>query len=63
MKIHYCKLHRLNPEVEKDAVFHADASELLAVSSFLTLHAPATAETIGSSMPGRSSYCQRARSS
>ncbi len=45
MKIHYCKLHRLTPEVEKDAVFHADASELLAVSSFLTLHAPATAET------------------
>jgi len=45
MKTHYCKLHRLNPEVEKDAVFHADASELLAVSSFLTLHAPATAET------------------
>lgn len=45
MRIHYCKLHRLTPEVEKDAVFHADARELLAVSSFLTLHAPATAET------------------
>lgn len=45
MKIHYCSVHRLRPEVERDAVFHADASELLAVSSFLTLHAPATPET------------------
>jgi lactate dehydrogenase-like 2-hydroxyacid dehydrogenase len=45
MKIHYCKLHRLPPETEKDAVFHEDARELLGVSRFLTLHAPATVET------------------
>ncbi len=45
MKIHYCNLHRLSPELEKDAVFHADAHELLTVSSFLTLHAPATSQT------------------
>lgn len=45
MKIHYCNLHRLEPEVEKGAVFHADAQELLAVSSFLTLHAPANSQT------------------
>src|ERR1035438_2206378 len=43
MEIHYCKLHRLPPETEKDAVFHADADDLLAVSSFLTLHAPDSA--------------------
>jgi lactate dehydrogenase-like 2-hydroxyacid dehydrogenase len=46
MKIHYCNLHRLQHEVEKGAVFHADAHELLAVSSFLTLHAPATRQTV-----------------
>jgi lactate dehydrogenase-like 2-hydroxyacid dehydrogenase len=45
MEIHYCNLHRLNPSLEKGAVFHGDARELLAVSSFLTLHAPATFET------------------
>jgi lactate dehydrogenase-like 2-hydroxyacid dehydrogenase len=45
MEIHYCNLHRLNPSLEEGAVFHGDARELLAVSSFLTLHAPATSET------------------
>lgn len=45
MKIHYCSLHRLQPEAERDAVFHANAHDLLAVSSFLTLHAPATSKT------------------
>jgi len=45
MKIHYCNLHRLEPEVERGAVFHADAHELLTVSSFLTLHAPANSQT------------------
>lgn len=45
MEIHYCNLHRLNPSLEKGAVFHADVRELLAVSSFHTLHASATSET------------------
>jgi lactate dehydrogenase-like 2-hydroxyacid dehydrogenase len=45
MKIHYSKLHRLDPAIELDAVFHADARELLQVSSFLSLHAPATSQT------------------
>jgi lactate dehydrogenase-like 2-hydroxyacid dehydrogenase len=45
MKIHYYDLHQLHPEAEKNAVFHANVDELLAVSSFLTLHAPATTQT------------------
>lgn len=45
MKIHYTNLHRLRPELEREAVFHADARELLSVSSFLTLHAPGTNAT------------------
>lgn len=45
MSIHYTNMHRLNPELEKDAVFHADARDLLRNSPFLTLHAPATKAT------------------
>lgn len=45
MNIHYTNLHRLPSKLENDAVFHADAHELLAVSPFLTLHAPATSQT------------------
>jgi len=45
MKIHYTNLHRLGPEFEREAVFHADARDLLSVSSFLTLHAPGTNAT------------------
>ena len=45
MKIHYTNLHRLVPEFEREAVFHADARDLLSVSSFLTLHAPGTKAT------------------
>jgi lactate dehydrogenase-like 2-hydroxyacid dehydrogenase len=45
MKIHYTNLHRLGPELEQHAVFHADARELLKVSPFLTLHAPGTNAT------------------
>jgi lactate dehydrogenase-like 2-hydroxyacid dehydrogenase len=45
MTIHYTNRHRLNPELEKGAVFHADARDLLKNSPFLTLHAPDTKET------------------
>ena len=45
MIIHYTNLHRLSPELERGAVFHADAHDLLANSPFLTLHAPGTKET------------------
>jgi len=36
---------QLGPEFEREAVFHADARDLLSVSSFLTLHAPGTNAT------------------
>jgi len=45
MSIHYTNMHRLNPEFEKGAVFHADARDLLRNSPFLTLHAPGTKAT------------------
>jgi glyoxylate reductase len=45
MSIHYTNMHRLNPELEKGAVFHADARDLLKNSPFLTLHAPGTKAT------------------
>ena len=45
MNIHYTNRRQLHRELEEDAVFHADARELLQVSPFLTLHAPATPET------------------
>ncbi len=45
MNIHYTNRHRVSAALEQDAVFHADARDLLAASPFLTLHAPATSET------------------
>ena len=45
ISIHYTNLHRLSPELERGAAFHADARDLLANSAFLTLHAPGTKET------------------
>jgi lactate dehydrogenase-like 2-hydroxyacid dehydrogenase len=45
MSIHYTNMHRLSPEQEMGAVFHADARELLTSSPFLTLHAPGTKAT------------------
>jgi lactate dehydrogenase-like 2-hydroxyacid dehydrogenase len=45
MIIHYTSLHRLPLETEQNAVFHSDPRELLTVSPFLTLHAPATSQT------------------
>lgn len=45
MRIHYSNIHQLPEEKAGDAVFHADPLELLAVSQFLSLHAPETEET------------------
>jgi lactate dehydrogenase-like 2-hydroxyacid dehydrogenase len=45
MKIHYSERTRLPAVLEKGAVFHASASDLLRASQFLSLHAPETAET------------------
>ena len=45
MTIHYCDATRLPAALEKGAVFHSSAPDLLRVSQFLTLHAPETQET------------------
>jgi len=45
MEIHYYNRHRLSPEIEAGAVFHADLRDLLPLSQFLSIHCPATAET------------------
>jgi lactate dehydrogenase-like 2-hydroxyacid dehydrogenase len=47
MEIHYHNRSRLAPEEEAGAIYHADLDELLAVSDFLSLHCPATTQTIG----------------
>ena len=45
MTIHYSNQTRLPAALEKDAVFHSNAPDLLRVSEVLTLHAPETPET------------------
>jgi lactate dehydrogenase-like 2-hydroxyacid dehydrogenase len=45
MTVHYSNPTRLPAALEKDAVFHSSASDLLRVSEFLSLHAPETPET------------------
>jgi lactate dehydrogenase-like 2-hydroxyacid dehydrogenase len=47
MEIHYHNRHRLAPQLEKGAVFHATLEGLLEVSDVLSLHCPATPETTG----------------
>ncbi len=47
MEIHYHNRHRLAPEDEGGAVYHENLDSLLAISDFLSLHCPATPETIG----------------
>jgi lactate dehydrogenase-like 2-hydroxyacid dehydrogenase len=47
MEIHYHNRRRLPPKEEAGAIFHADFDSLLAVSDFLSLHCPATPETLG----------------
>ncbi|WP_324753241.1 D-glycerate dehydrogenase [Roseovarius sp. Pro17] len=47
MEIHYHNRHQLPPEDEAGAVYHESLDDLLAISDFLSLHCPATPETIG----------------
>lgn len=47
MTIHYANRRRLPPELERNAVFHADPDALLRHADFLSLHCPATPETTG----------------
>ena len=47
MEVHYYNRNRLAADLEEGAVFHEDLDDLLAVSQFLSLHCPATAETTG----------------
>lgn len=45
MEIHYFNRHRLSPEMEQGAIYHASVESLLPVADFLSLHCPATPET------------------
>jgi lactate dehydrogenase-like 2-hydroxyacid dehydrogenase len=45
MKIHYSNTSKLPVEIAGDAVYHADPSDLLRASQFLSLHAPETPKT------------------
>lgn len=45
MTIHYNNRSRLKPDLEKGAVFHADAEAMLPHCDFLSINAPLTAET------------------
>jgi lactate dehydrogenase-like 2-hydroxyacid dehydrogenase len=45
MEIHYHNRRRLDPALEKGAVFHDTVEGLMAVSDVLSLHCPATPET------------------
>ena len=45
MKIHYSNGSRLPAEIEGDAVYHEDPSDLLRVSQFLSLNAPESPQT------------------
>ena len=46
MRIHYLSRHRVPPEVEQGATFHPTLSSLLPECRFLSLHCPATPETV-----------------
>jgi lactate dehydrogenase-like 2-hydroxyacid dehydrogenase len=47
MQVHYHNRHRLAPELEADACYHATLDGLLAISDVLMLAAPSTAHTKG----------------
>ncbi|MGX0875747.1 lactate dehydrogenase-like 2-hydroxyacid dehydrogenase [Roseovarius sp. MBR-154] len=46
MEIHYHNRSRLDPDVEQGAVYHEDVESLLEVADFLSLHCPATPDTV-----------------
>jgi len=45
LKIHYHNRTRLTPDLEQNAVYHADAEEMLGHADFLSLHCPLTPAT------------------
>lgn len=45
MKVHYHNRKRLDPELERGAVFHENLDSLLEISDVLSLHCPATPQT------------------
>jgi lactate dehydrogenase-like 2-hydroxyacid dehydrogenase len=47
MDVHYYNRHRLSPELEQGATYHDSVEDLMEVSDFLSLHCPATPQTIG----------------
>lgn len=47
MEIHYYNRSRLSPELEQGATYHSSINDVLEVSDFLSLHCPATPETVG----------------
>ena len=46
MEVHYHNRSRLAPELEQGAVYHETLDSLLGVSDFLSLHCPATADSV-----------------
>lgn len=46
MDIHYFNRTRLTPDLEQGATYHASVDSLLRVSDFLSLHCPATPDTL-----------------
>ncbi|MEW2916059.1 D-glycerate dehydrogenase [Ruegeria sp. ANG10] len=46
MEIHYFNRTRLSPDKEQGAIYHASIDTLLPVADFLSLHCPATPETL-----------------
>ncbi|KUO57589.1 MAG: D-glycerate dehydrogenase [Alphaproteobacteria bacterium BRH_c36] len=46
MEIHYYNRSRLAPELENGAIYHATVEDLLPHSQFVSLHCPATPETM-----------------
>jgi len=68
MEVHYHNRSRLTPEQENGAVFHETIDSLLPVSDFLSLHCPATPQTVNmmnadkfSKMPDGSVFVNTAR--
>lgn len=47
MEVHYYNRTRLAPELEQGAQYHDTIEELLPLADFLSLHCPATPETLG----------------
>ena len=47
MEVHYFNRNQLPAELEQGAVFHPTLESLLSVSTFLSLHCPATPATTG----------------